>query len=77
MKPCWAALLLSVAALPSWSAAATPLNVVRVETVAGAPELSAASGYADGNGTNARFNYPRGVAVDSDTGIVYISDYNN
>ena len=33
-------------------------------------------GYADGTGTAARFNYPRGVAVDS-SGNVYVADYDN
>ena len=32
--------------------------------------------FADGTGTNSRFNHPYGVAVDS-TGIVYAADYSN
>jgi sugar lactone lactonase YvrE len=34
------------------------------------------SGYADGSGTEARFNSPDGVAVDS-AGYVYVADYGN
>lgn len=33
-------------------------------------------GYADGTGSNARFNYPTGVAVD-DFGNVYVTDHGN
>jgi hypothetical protein len=33
-------------------------------------------GFADGTGTNARFNYPYGVTV-SPTGLIVIGDYNN
>jgi hypothetical protein len=36
---------------------------------------SGVSGYADGQGTSARFDYPIGVAVDS-TGNVYVADKN-
>ena len=32
--------------------------------------------YADGQGSNACFSSPRGVAVDT-TGVVYVADYNN
>ena len=42
-----------------------------MSTVAGS-----VSGYADGAGTNARFNSPNGVSVDSN-GVLYIADYNN
>jgi len=44
-----------------------------VTTIVGS---TAGGGYLDGNGTNARFSYPRGVAVDS-TGVVYVSDTGN
>ncbi|WP_082994860.1 MULTISPECIES: cadherin domain-containing protein [Aquimarina] len=48
----------------------TPAGVVT--TLAG----SGASGSANGTGTAARFNGPRGVAVDA-SGNVYVSDYGN
>jgi hypothetical protein len=44
-----------------------------VTTVAG---TSGSFGYADGNGTNAKFNYPSGVAIDIH-GNLYISDEQN
>lgn len=34
------------------------------------------TGFADGTGTNAKFNQPVGIAVDSD-GVVYVADKNN
>ena len=34
------------------------------------------SGYADGTGTVARFNYPRAIVVDS-IGILYVGDDSN
>ena len=43
-----------------------------VTTIAG----QIGSGYADGNGTNAIFNQPFGITVDS-TGNVYVADQNN
>lgn len=43
-----------------------------VSTVAGAIP----SGYADGNSTEARFNVPSGITVDSE-GNIYVSDLNN
>ena len=43
-----------------------------VSTLAG----SGTSGYADGTGTSAKFNYPFGVAVDG-AGNVYVADYVN
>jgi hypothetical protein len=44
-----------------------------VSTVAGA---YGQAGYADGTGSNARFNYPQGVAVDR-LGNVYVADHSN
>jgi sugar lactone lactonase YvrE len=44
-----------------------------VTTLAG---LAGASGSADGTGSAARFNYPRGVAVDSASNV-YVADSNN
>jgi streptogramin lyase len=49
----------------------TPAGVVT--TLAG---LAGSSGSADGTGSNARFNYPQGVAVDS-ADNVYVADQNN
>lgn len=49
----------------------TPAGVVT--TVAG---LAHSSGSADGTGSDARFNYPKDVAVDSG-GNVYVADYYN
>ncbi len=43
-----------------------------VSTLAG----STMSGFADGQGANARFNLPSGIAVDA-SGIVYVADENN
>ena len=43
-----------------------------VSTLAG----SGTSGYADGTGTSAQFNFLIGVAVDG-AGNVYVADYNN
>jgi streptogramin lyase len=37
---------------------------------------TASPGFADGSGTNVRFNSPRGIAVDS-SGIVYVADTSN
>jgi hypothetical protein len=44
-----------------------------VTTLAG---LAGVSGSANGTGTNAQFNQPQGVAVDS-SGFVYVADYGN
>ncbi|MBS0663652.1 MAG: hypothetical protein JSR48_10350 [Verrucomicrobia bacterium] len=44
-----------------------------VTTLAGAPGMA---GYADGQGTAARFNAPRGLTVDG-SGVVYVADYGN
>ncbi len=49
----------------------TPAGVVT--TLAGSPGQT---GSSDGTGSNARFYYPRGVAVDS-AGNVYVADYYN
>lgn len=49
----------------------TPAGVVT--TLAGSPEQF---GYADGQGSSARFNYPDGIAVDAN-GYAWISDSNN
>jgi hypothetical protein len=54
-------------------------NAIRKVTAAGVVTTFAggtAAGTTDGTGTAARFDEPRGVAVDS-TGTVYVADYNN
>ena len=43
-----------------------------VSTVAG----STVSGYVDGVGTMAKFNYPHGISVDS-TGNAWVADFDN
>lgn len=50
----------------------TPAGVVT--TLAGAPNQR---GSADGTGSAARFDTPRGIAVDRAHGLVYVSDTNN
>jgi streptogramin lyase len=51
-----------------------------VTTLAGTPEFDtnglAIGGYADGSGSTARFNFPQGVAVDTE-GNVYVADTGN
>jgi DNA-binding beta-propeller fold protein YncE len=47
----------------------------QVTTLAGAAHLPA--GYDDFIGTDARFNTPRGLAVTSDGGTVYVADWGN
>jgi len=66
-------LLSFVSAVLFFAASAVFAQSMTVSTVVGS---TAGGGYLDGNGTNARFSYPRGVAVDS-TGIVYVSDTGN
>ncbi len=44
-----------------------------VSTLAG----SATNGFANGTGSAAQFNYPRGIAVDNATGNVYVADSGN
>jgi sugar lactone lactonase YvrE len=51
----------------------TPVNAYDFSNFVGQPGTT---GSADGTGSDARFNYPRGVAVDS-TGNAYIADYYN
>ena len=46
-----------------------------VSTLAGSGAFGF-NGFADGTGTEAKFHYPSGVAVDS-AGTVYVADYNN
>ena len=55
-------------------------NAIRVVTPAGVSRtlagLAGVSGSADGNGTNALFNQPVGIALDGSTNV-YVSDYGN
>ena len=54
-------------------------NMIRKITPAGIVSTLAGyvyTGYLDGSGTNARFYYPRGVAVDA-SGNIYVADTNN
>ena len=44
-----------------------------VSTVAGIPT----KGFADGTGSNARFNDPSGIDIDPEQGILYITDSQN
>ncbi len=50
-----------------------PFLCAGVTTLAGSGSLS----FADGNGTNARFNFPTGVAVDFSGNIMVADFYNN
>lgn len=52
-------------------------KVTWVETIAGSPVGTTTEGFADGRGSNTRFSQPTGVAVDPDTGILYISERSN
>jgi DNA-binding beta-propeller fold protein YncE len=45
-----------------------------VTTIAG---LAGTSGTLDGTGTTARFNFPRGIAIDSGGAFLYVSDTSN
>jgi hypothetical protein len=47
-----------------------------VSTIAGGPGGHDGSGSADGVGRQARFNYPRGIAVDLN-GVIYVADQGN
>src|SRR5215467_12055851 len=59
-------------AMPTWpTAKITPAGTV--STLAG---LAGNPGSADGYGADARFNFPVGIAVDTD-GNVYVADQNN
>ncbi len=71
----------SVTATPAIAAAGTPLSASEpltfatlVTTIAGDPDVT---GFADGTGTNARFNGDGGIAYDSATGDLYVTDTTN
>jgi len=51
-------------------------NAVNVSTIAGGVDAQGNGGFADGEGADARFKEPIGIAVDSD-GNVYVADHGN
>ena len=56
---------------------AISMDTLAVGTLAGAPPPVATLGMVDGVGTNARFNSPRGLAIDCGRSFLYVADNNN
>lgn len=54
-----------------------PLPTGTTSTFAGLSTTATTTGFADGTGTAARFNVPRGIAYDSVSGFLYVSDSQN
>ena len=49
------------------------LHIGRIQTIAGAGQ----KGYKDGTGSEAMFNYPFGIAFNSNDGCCYMADHAN
>jgi len=68
--------IIAVALTPSQGVAQSIYTPYTFTTLAGIPPASAGPGSADGTGSEARFNRPAGVAIDS-AGSVYVADFWN
>lgn len=54
-----------------------PLNSTATSVFAGLSGTATTTGFADGTGTTARFNVPRGIAFDSAANLLYVADSQN
>ncbi|UTX51016.1 SMP-30/gluconolactonase/LRE family protein [Candidatus Saccharibacteria bacterium TM7i] len=54
-----------------------PLNNTSTSVFAGLTGTSTTTGFAEGTGTAARFNVPRGIAFDSNNNLLYVADSQN